>query len=168
MVKNGTVFKKTNKFDIKNADGKTIFSTNSPTFNVVTPVKNLNTQSIQTNRIVSPMGDDLEIVAKSINLKGSEGTEIEGKEILLSADQDVYLKSINGSIIISGKEGTYLDMKKIPIALPNQSGEYVTAQYKVCVCMPQGKLFRIPVPRDPKLKVYCNHINYSPQHNPCI
>lgn len=166
IQQNGSYLKNFDSFDIKNHDGKTIFSTSSPNLNILKPMKNIDTKLFQTNRIVSPSDKNLEIDSKMINLKGSEGTSLEGKEIIWSADQDIYLKTINGSLVLSGKEGIFIDFQKIPVVTAKSSSDYFSAQYKVCVCMPQGKLFRIPVPNNPNARVYCNHI--SSAHNPCM
>lgn len=92
---------------------------------------------------------------------------MESKELFWSADQDIYLKSINGSVVLSGKEGVYIPVKNLPIALPLNKTDYQgTGQFKVCVCMPQGKLFRIAVPNGQK--VTCSHINMTGELNPCV
>ncbi|GJQ73779.1 hypothetical protein Trydic_g18719 [Trypoxylus dichotomus] len=117
-----------------------------------------------TNKIVSPVDEKLTLEARHITLKGTEGTSVEGKEILWTADQNIYFNSTNGSIALSAKGGISLDIKRIPIAL-SKHGE-VTGQYKVCICMPQGKLFRVPVPKEVKGRIDCHQINT--RHDPCI
>lgn len=164
MSRNETVFRNVNTFEVKNSNGKSIFRTHKPAWHILTHIQNIQTEMVQTNKIVSPVDDKLILEAKNITLKGTEGTSVEGKEILWSADQNIYLNSVNGSIMLSGKEGVYLDIKRIPIALPKHTD--VTGQYKVCICMPQGKLFRIPVPKNAKERIFCHHINSL--HDPCI
>lgn len=93
---------------------------------------------------------------------------MESKELFWSADQDIYLKSINGSVVLSGKEGVFIDVRYLPIAVTmNKTDKYSqgTGQFKVCVCMPQGKLFRIAVPTGQK--VTCSHVNMTGDLNPC-
>lgn len=118
------------------------------------------------NRIVSPKNEKLLINYTTINLKGAEGTRMESREIVWSAGGDIYLKSINGSLVLSGKEGTFVDITAIPIAHTDERG-YAGSHYKVCVCMPHGKLFRIPVVKG-NVTVYCNHIKRSEQNNLCM
>jgi beta-sarcoglycan len=127
---------------------------------------------VTTSRIAAPIDQNLTIRSDSvINLHGTEGTRMEGKEMLWSADQDIYLKSVNGSIVLSGKEGVFIDMKSIPIAMSHDDKGFqyndAQGQFKVCVCMPQGKLFRLPVPSG-QAKVSCSHVNLSPIYNPCL
>lgn len=164
LIKNGTYVKNVDTFEIKDKNGKILFTTNNPKFNIRKNLKNIDTEMIQTSRIVSPINDDLQINAKNITLKGAEGTNIESKEIDWRADQHIYLKTINGSIVLSSTKGLFIEKLPIITERPN----FVSSQYKVCVCMPQGKLFRIPVPKDSKSPIYCNHINLSPKHNPCM
>ncbi|XP_030758887.1 beta-sarcoglycan [Sitophilus oryzae] len=163
---NETVFKGFNKFVVKNKQQDTIFDLTNPVFNNVKNVYNFNSKIVETNTVRSPLKENLKIEGESVHLNGAEGTKLEAREIVWSADQDIYLKAKNGSIVLSGKEGTYIDVRRIPIAKLDKKN-YVTAQFKICVCMPQGKLFRVPVANanDP---VYCHHVDMSPQHNPCM
>lgn len=160
------LFKGFNTFDIKEKENETIFSLNDPIFTNLRNANNLKTKFTYTSKIKSPKDENLKIDGELVNLKGAEGTQIDSKEIVWSADQDIYLKSINGSIVMSSKEGVFIDLNRIPVARLSTK-TYITSQFKVCVCMPEGKLFRIPVLR-PSEKAYCHHINTSPQHNPCM
>lgn len=160
------VFKGINNFEIKEKENETFLSLNEPIFSNLRNTNNLKTKYTYTNKIRSPRKSELKIDGKQLNLKGAEGTQIDSKEIVWSADQDIYLKSINGSIVLSSKEGVFIDIKRIPVARID-TNNYVTSQFKVCVCMPEGKLFRIPVLKLSE-KVYCHHINTSPPHNPCM
>lgn len=160
---NGTTFRGFLSFDVK-SDKETIFSLTDPIFQTLNGARHLKSTVIETNRIRSHLNDDLHIKADDVNLKGAEGTRITGKEVIWSADQDIYLKSINGSVRMDSHNGIYMDMSRISIAQP-KTNSYFTTQFKVCVCMPQGKLFRIPIANrnDP---VMCDH--FSNSHNPCI
>ncbi|RZC36979.1 Sarcoglycan 1 domain containing protein [Asbolus verrucosus] len=163
---NGTHFRGFELFTVKNRQGTVIFSTGTPHFHSLTGATSLEAKTVETDRIVSPVNSNLKIEGRTLTLKGSEGTTMDGKKIFWSADQDIYLKTENdnGSIVLNG---TLIDVRRIPIALLRHThNSYITTQYKVCVCMPQGKLFRIPVPSGSNSRVYCNYINS--QHNPCI
>ncbi|XP_045541024.1 uncharacterized protein LOC106709655 [Papilio machaon] len=148
--------------------GEVVFSTNAPEMNIPDGVNNLLAKQISTKRISSPIDEDLIIRSETAaHLRGAEGTRMESKELFWSADQDIYLKSINGSVVLSGKEGVFVDVRYLPIAMPlNKSEKYITGQFKVCVCMPQGKLFKVAVPTGQK--VTCSHINMTGDLNPCL
>ncbi|KOB75090.1 putative beta-sarcoglycan, partial [Operophtera brumata] len=104
---------------------------------------------------------------RSVHPRRAEGTHMESKELSWTADQDIHIRSINGSVVLSGKEGVYIDVRYLPIAMPlSKAGTQATGQFKVCVCMPQGKLFRIAVPTGQK--VTCSHINMTGDMNPCV
>lgn len=125
-----------------------------------------------TNRIVSPIGQNLTLRSDTIaSIRGTEGTHMESKEMVWSADQDIYLKSVNGSVILSGKEGVFIDIKNIPLAKSHDDAGNLyndaRGQFKICVCMPQGKLFRLPIPSGQVAKISCSHINMTPKYNPC-
>ncbi|XP_013183155.1 uncharacterized protein LOC106129208 [Amyelois transitella] len=145
--------------------GETVFSTSSQNMNLADGVKNIHAKQMSTKRITSPIDGDLTLHSdSSAYLRGAEGTHMESKEIYWNADQDIYLKSFNGSVILSGKDGVYVDVRYLPIALPSNRSEPI-GQFKVCVCMPQGKLFRIAVPNGQR--VTCSHVNMTAGSNPC-
>ncbi|KAJ8705468.1 hypothetical protein PYW08_012514 [Mythimna loreyi] len=149
--------------------GEVVFSTAATDMNIPDGVNNLHAKQISVKRITSPVDEDLTLRSEtSAYLRGAEGTHMESKALFWSADQDIYLKSINGSIILSGKDGVFIDVRYLPIASTiNKTDKYGqgTGQFKVCVCMPQGKLFRIAVPTGQK--VTCSHINMTGDLNPC-
>ncbi|XP_039762436.1 uncharacterized protein LOC120635478 [Pararge aegeria] len=148
--------------------GEQVFSTASAALTLGNSLNNLNAKQVSTKRISSPVDEDLTFRSEaSAHLRGAEGTHMESKELFWKADQDIYLKSINGSVVLSGKEGVFIDVRYLPIALPLNKTEkfHGTGQFKVCVCMPQGKLFRIAVPNGQK--VTCSHVNMTDDMNPC-
>lgn len=169
MTKNGTSFHGVNQFDLKDGTtGDTIFTTHKPHYTLQSGMENLNAKSISSSRITSPIDIPLSVnnTRGKILFRGTEGVTLTGKEIFWSADQNIYLKAHNGSIIINGHDGVFLDIKNIPIV-----GEYgiklENKQYKICVCMPQGKLFRIPVaPSSHAVKGVCSHFNVK--YDPCM
>ncbi|XP_075223367.1 sarcoglycan beta [Lycorma delicatula] len=154
--------------DIKT--NSSVFSTDFPNFGLPRGVRNINVKLAETHRIVSPRDDKLVLKSDTITrLIGNEGITIEGKDIDWSADQFVFLKSMNGSIILKGEQGIMLDIKSIPIVgSGSRSGMPVSAQYKVCVCMPKGKLFRVRVDTGSSSSTACHYVNLTPQLNPCI
>lgn len=157
--RNDTIFRNIEHFEIKSKRSNVIFSTSSQEFKNFKNLNSIHTKMIETNRIVSPISKKLSLEGKSINLKGAEGTRVEGREVNWSADQDIHLQS-NNSILISGEDGIFVDVKKMPISLPKHV-DYINPQYKVCICMPQGKLFKLHIP-NPSTKVYCNQVAYNP------
>ncbi|EEZ98904.1 beta-sarcoglycan [Tribolium castaneum] len=167
VTKNGTSFWGFDSFHVRNKQGAVLFSTDSPNFHALRGANDFDAKIVFTNRIASPVHSKLKVEGRVLTFKGSEGTRMDGKDIFWSADQDIYLKTNNGSIVLSGSDGTLIDVRRIPIATV-KNNNYVTSQYKVCVCMPEGKLFRIPVPSGPNPRVFCHHINTQPPHNPCM
>lgn len=166
LDKNQTTFQGFDNFEIRNHFNNVIFSTATPQFHNLNNAHCLRTKKVTTNRIVGPKNEKLLINYTTINLKGAEGTRMESREIVWTAGGDIYLKSINGSLVLSGKEGTYVDITAIPIAQIDER-PYTGSHYKVCVCMPHGKLFRIPIAKG-NSSMYCNHIKRSEQNNLCM
>ncbi|CAK1554453.1 unnamed protein product [Leptosia nina] len=163
----GVFVRGVNSFELTEPEtGETVFSTSSAELTLSEAVNNLVAKQVSTKRISSPVDEDLLLRSDtSVHLQGAEGTHMESKTLHWSADQDIYLKSINGSIVLSGKEGVFIDVRYLPIAAPlTRTGG--VGQFKVCVCMPQGKLFRVAVPSGQK--VTCSHVNMTGDLNPCL
>ena len=167
---NNTIITGVNSFDVRDpVTNHSVFSTGFPNFGLPRGVKKLDIRMAQTRRITSPVNASLFLRSdKHTVLRGSEGTRMEGREIVWSADQDIYLKSVNGSVILSGREGISVDIKSIPIAL-GDGGNPTSLHFKVCVCMPEGKVFRVPVPMGVSNKhVGCHNVDLSSHTNPCM
>lgn len=166
MFKNYTFLRGISRFLVKSANGVPIFTTTETVFESLEKAKGFITRQMETGQIRSGKDESLSIESdKMVNLKGTEGSKIEGREIVWSADEDIYLKTVNGCIILSGKEGTYIDVNRIPVAqLRNNTVK--SGQYKICVCMPEGKLFRIPI-IDVNEQVYCDDVDVSGPGFPC-
>lgn len=168
MGKTGTHFTGINQFDIKNPiTTESIFTTHKPNFNLTKSVDNLTTKIISTSRITSPIDESLNLnnTRGKILFRGTEGVSMEGKEIVLSVDQNLHLKTHNGSIVMTGSQGIYVDINSIPI-VGDHGIKIENKQFKICVCMPYGKLFRVPVaPSSHIVKGICSH--YNSKHDPC-
>ena len=122
--------------------GKVYFDAFAPEFDISNPIESLAAKEVETNRLVSPINEDLFIKSDAkLDLTGAEGIKIEGKNINLEAGQDISMTSTTGSITLKG--GVVLD----PLALPVGGGGYPgeTAQFKLCICGKSGKIFAVPV-----------------------
>ena len=91
---------------------------------------------------------------------------LDGGKLIWSADQDIYMKSINGSILLDTGEGIMVDVNALPLAT-TPDAEKDRGQYKLCVCLPQGQLFRVPVPMDNNRRSPATQINCASFNNPC-
>ncbi|XP_050720026.1 beta-sarcoglycan-like [Eriocheir sinensis] len=160
--------KSVDSFQVVDPDtGGTVFSTDYPNFGLPRGVKNLNVRRSKTSRVTSPTFSDLKIRSDStIRLKGNEGMSLDGGKLTWSADQDIYMKSINGSILLDTGEGIMVDVNALPLAAPPDPSKD-RGQYKLCVCLPQGQLFRVPVPVDNNRRSPATQINCASFNNPC-
>lgn len=147
-----------------------IFSTGFPNFGLPRGVKKLDVQQVRTSRITSPIEDDLTLRSETYTrLKGNEGISMEGKTINWTADKDIFLKSVNGSLTLDAPGGIFLDVKQLPVVKKNLFLDFNPhgGAYKVCVCMPQGRVFRVFVADDVTSHNACLNINTLPEHHPC-
>ncbi|XP_066582288.1 beta-sarcoglycan [Prorops nasuta] len=168
IQKNGTSVSRVKTFDVKDPKtGSTYFSTDFPNFGLPDGVERIDVKIAETHRITSPMNASLTIKSdKEISMQGAEGARMDGKEVVWSANSDVFLKSINGSIILDAKNGISIDINKIPIAPLFLSKSTAIETYKVCVCMPEGKLFKVPVTSENNYSANC--ANWMSENDPCL
>ena len=167
---NATSVSRVDSFEIKDPrTGNTYFSTNFPNFGLPDGVARIDVNAAETRRIVAPMNESLSLKSQQkIVLNGAEGAKIESKNIIWTANNDIFFGSTNGDIVIDTKQGLFIEVNKIPIVptyLPNRAD--VNGQYKVCVCMPQGKLFRVPIKTGGSTRVNCARVSNSPGIDPC-
>ncbi len=166
MSKNGTAFNEINHFILRDPQtNEPIFTTHKPHYNMM-GADNLHAKIISSSQIRAPVHEPLSLNSTKGKMvfRGSEGVNLNGKEIFFSADQNLVFKSHNGSIILSGANGIVLDVKNIPI-VGEHGIKLDNNQFKICVCMPAGKLFRVPIaPSSHAIKGLCSHT----KHDPCI
>jgi len=167
--KSGINFKGINIFDIKDPiKGSNIFTTQRPHYELTSEGWALTAKSISTSKITSSLSDRLEISSQGeINVKGSEGVLIDALSINLLGENYITLNASYGTTLIEPGKGIFIDIKKIPIVTSEFGLRTGTIQFKICVCMPQGNLFRIAVPRTHNgPKVSCSY--YDKNENPCL
>ncbi|KAF0290533.1 Beta-sarcoglycan [Amphibalanus amphitrite] len=166
------------------------FSTDFPNFGLPDGVRSLHVQKVHTRRVVSPVDRSLKLEASTqVHLKGSEGTYIDGKEIVMSADQELHLKSVNGSVVLRAGAGVALDVRSIPWAQGRAGAADSQGAYQLCACVhfPQarpgegaasgpaviGRLFRVHVPAESGQlptgeRVTCGQAALHGDNNPCV
>lgn len=66
----------------------------------------------------------------------------------------------NQSVTLDGNSGIRLSVDKLPLSLSN-GGLF---GYKLCVCMPSGRLFRVPVREQ---GFGCGDVRFPESINPC-
>ncbi|XP_026469660.1 uncharacterized protein LOC113373585 [Ctenocephalides felis] len=149
-----------------------IFETEFTRLNIAKSTKRLISTSVATNKIISPVDRNLNIESNGkIQIQGTEGLYIQSSDIFWSADQDVIIHSFNGTISLNGKDGVSIDTQTIPLITDDVKTKHDAGSvlaYKLCICMPQGKLFRVPVLKGHNPKGICTHIKMDSNNNPCI
>ncbi|KAG5317558.1 SGCB protein, partial [Pseudoatta argentina] len=172
VLPNGTTMSQVESFEVKDPRTGTIyFTTDFPNFGLPNGVETIDVRIAETHRITSPVNESLAVKSDNeVSLHGAEGVHMESKDIVWSADLDIFLKSVNGSVVLDAKDGVFIDVEDIPVApMFLQSPTTSFEQYKVCVCMPQGKLFKIPVrPGASSRTVNCARVVRTPENDPCL
>ncbi|XP_039948837.1 uncharacterized protein LOC126767961 [Bactrocera neohumeralis] len=170
LDKSGIQFQAVNNFEVRDStSGDTIITSHRPHYNIPAGAESLLAKTVSASRIASPIGSSLNMDADvGVSFKGSEGISLDAANVLIqSLSYDMTVNSTEGLIILEAGDGIYLDMDKIPIVSSEFGLRTGSIQYKICVCMPKGNLFRIPVPRIRSgPKVTCAHFNVK--HDPCV
>lgn len=141
--------------------GRTIFSTEYQGFQLPKGIPNLNVKEAHVSRLTSAKRDPLIISSPyQIMLKGNGGMDMEGHNITWYAGHNLFLRSVNQSVTLDGNSGIRLSVDKLPLSLSN-GGLF---GYKLCVCMPSGRLFRVPVREQ---GFGCGDVRFPESINPC-
>ncbi|XP_053976542.1 uncharacterized protein LOC128875186 isoform X1 [Hylaeus volcanicus] len=170
ILPNGTTMSLVESFEIKDPrTGVTYFTTDFPNFGLPAGVEKIDVKIAETHRITSPVNENLTVNSDDqISIHGAEGVTMESKDIIWSADADIFLKSVNGNIVLDAKDGVTIDVENIPVAPMFLQNPANHEQYKVCICMPQGKLFRVPDRAGANSRsVNCARVNRTPENDPC-
>lgn len=170
VEKSGVQFRGVNTFELKDPiNGETIFTTHRPHYSIPNGANNLISKVNSASRIVSPVDKHLVVSSldNRLSIRGSEGIHADAADVYVKAEQNILLNSTQGATYLEGgSSGIYLDMDKIPIVNSEMGLRAGSVQYKICVCMPQGIVFRIEIPQDHNgSKISCVH--FSSKHDPC-
>lgn len=134
------------------------------------------------NKIMSPIGEDLLLMSEgAFDVEGMDGVFVDSKDVKLEAATDFIIDSentiyLNGSIqvwltlstLLSQYDASILFSQIDPRALPLGGSGYPNeeGQFKLCICMPQGTLFRVAVPEDGQGQVSCKEAE-DWEYHPC-
>ncbi|CAG9539732.1 unnamed protein product [Cercopithifilaria johnstoni] len=137
-------FENSNQFIIKNAL-RPYFSIQYPLFRVDKKIKKISTSQIITDKIRSPINDNLYVNVMNLGLRGNEGVHLEGRRMNFTAANDIsFATTADGSIKFSIRK-IYLGNSLKTLAL--SSSPSLTASIdalRVCVCMSsKPKLFTV-------------------------
>ncbi|KAH8382171.1 hypothetical protein KR009_002113 [Drosophila setifemur] len=168
LNKEGILIQATNLFEVKDPLSKQpIFSTHRPQYNLPNGAEALLAKVVSASGIASPVDESLRLESDSrLGIRGSEGVLLDGASVDFQAEHHISINSTQGSTILEGGEGIFLDMNRIPIVSSELGLRTGSVQYKICVCMPNGTLYRIAIPRvhnGPKIS--CAH--FSGKDDPC-
>lgn len=169
MGSNGTELKGVNLMMIKDPDTNLpLFASTKLKYNIEKPTRNLESNIVYAAEVVSPNDKKLDIQSINMFVRGIEGTKIDGKEVFVSAEQNIFLKSSNGSIVMNSLNGIYIDIDRIPVA-PDVEYSQVRndLQYKLCLCYPKGILYRVPLTKMHGVEDPCRHFDRR-HFNPCL
>ncbi|EDW42455.1 GM26011 [Drosophila sechellia] len=158
----------TNLFEVKDpVDKQPIFTTHRPQYNIPGGVEALQAKVVSASGIVSPIDESLVLESDGrMAIRGSEGVYFDGASVDMQAEHHVLINSTQGATILEAGTGIFLDMDRIPIVSSELGLRTGSVQYKICVCMPHGTLFRIAIPRVHNgPKITCAH--FSGKDDPC-
>lgn len=134
MSNDGTHIKAMSEMLINDPDtDASVFTTGIKMLNNVNrPVRNIIGSSMRTSEIASPVDQNLQIKAINLFVKGIEGTTIDSKTVLFTAEENINLKPVNNSIELSEAEGIYLNAERLPIAAKSNNGSRLQSKLYAC------------------------------------
>uniref|UniRef100_A0A915PX31 Beta-sarcoglycan n=1 Tax=Setaria digitata TaxID=48799 RepID=A0A915PX31_9BILA len=146
VLQDGTCrFENNKQFIIKNAF-RPYFSAQHPMFRVDKRIKKISTAQIITDKIRSPINDNLYVDVVNLGLRGNEGVYLEAKRMNLTARTGISLQTTADGIVLFSTKKLYFgnSLKTLPLS----SSPSLTASIdalRVCVCMSsKPKLFAVP------------------------
>ncbi|KAI1721241.1 sarcoglycan complex subunit protein [Ditylenchus destructor] len=90
---------------VSGINGKTLFSAQHPLVTIDRKIKQISAKGMITNKIRSPVNENLKIETENANLRGNEGIQLDSKAINATAKTTLLLKtSKDGSIRFNGKK----------------------------------------------------------------
>ncbi|KAH8295430.1 hypothetical protein KR018_011075 [Drosophila ironensis] len=164
----GIAVEATNLFEVKDpAERQPLFTTHRPQYNIPGGVDALQAKLLSASGVASPIDESLRMESDGrLSVKGSEGIFLDGATVDLQAEHHVSINTTNGATVLEAGTGIFLDMNRVPIVSSEMGLRTGSVQYKICVCMPQGTLFRIAIPRIHNgPKITCAH--FSGKDDPC-
>lgn len=167
------IFSNVEKFFVYDPTSRrNVFSTDYKDFKIPKGLPNLDVKKLRVKRLLSTHNSNLTVRSDTVTrLRGNGGLAIQGKEISFTADGDIYLNSVNGSIYLLA-DNVKIDMKHVPVVVPNATFDFggmrPLPQFKLCVCMPQGYLFKVPILNNIKSHLACQFVDLSAGNNPCL
>lgn len=145
-----TLLDNVDRFSITDTDsGKEIFSTRDEiSVPLVGDVNNLSSPEVVVFNITSLNGIPdliLESIRSYVSLSGSEGVDLMSydRHIRLFTKQDMIINSTDGSLTLDAASGIRLDIDHVPKVIDARVQGPLT--YKLCVCLPNGRIFAVPV-----------------------
>lgn len=159
-----TVVSNVKEFRVRSpTTGRTIFSTEYQGFQLPKGIPNLSVKEAHVSRLTSAKRDPLIISSPyQILLKGNGGLDMEGHNITWSAGHNIFLRSVNQSLTLDGSNGIRILAAGLPRSEnPSSDASY---WYKLCVCMPSGRIFRVPVREQ---GFGCGDVRFPESVNPC-
>uniref|UniRef100_A0A915C7T5 Beta-sarcoglycan n=1 Tax=Parascaris univalens TaxID=6257 RepID=A0A915C7T5_PARUN len=135
-------FEDIDQFVVKGAN-RPFFSAQHPLFTVDSRVRKISTEQIITNKIRSPINENLHAVIENLSVRGNEGIKMEAKRFNMTAKTSIGLRtSKDGKLTFSAKK-IFIGSNWLP--LPISTSPALTASIdamRVCICIAaRPKLF---------------------------
>lgn len=173
LSKNGTTMHGFGALDLRSpADGALLFSTHRPHYRLSADGgQNVRAKLVSTARMTSAIGQALAVnhTRGRLVVRGTEGVRLTAASLRMIADQNVGLHSLNGSVRLEAAQGVYVDVGSLPVVgehgvriSATTDGQQQQQHFKLCVCMPSGRLFRIAAERHR----LCSEFDEAT--NPCV
>ncbi|CAJ0600391.1 unnamed protein product [Cylicocyclus nassatus] len=122
-----------------------LFSAQHPVISIDKRIKKLSTNKIVTNKIRSPIDEDLMINVENLSIRGNEGIRMEANTVkFLGTTAVIFNTSRDGSIQLGGRLRLDTSSRGLPLS-PSPALSASIDAFRVCVCAGvRNKLFLTP------------------------
>jgi hypothetical protein len=120
---------------LSSTNKKTLFSAQHPLVSIDQKIKKLSSSLIITNKVRSPVNEDLKINGENVVIRGNEGIQLDAKTLNISAATVIALNtSADGNLYFSGRNIFFGNQFK---TLHMSSSPALSASieaFRVCIC----------------------------------
>ncbi|KAK6739919.1 hypothetical protein RB195_008420 [Necator americanus] len=146
IQESGCRFENTEHFQIISSHTlRPLFSAQHPVIAIDKKIKKLSTARIVTNKIRSPIDENLKMEVENLSIRGNEGIHMEANAVKFSGMTSVIFNtSRDGSIQLGGRLRFDTSSRGLPLS-PSPALSASIDAYRLCVCAGvQNKLFLTP------------------------
>ncbi|MFH4980966.1 hypothetical protein AB6A40_007675 [Gnathostoma spinigerum] len=146
LLQDGTCRLENSKEFMIKGNERPFFSARHPSYQIDNRIKKVSTKQIVTNKLRSPINENLRIDVENLTIRGNEGIQMDSKRFNATARNNITLKTTKDGRLTMSARRIFIGNRFKP--LPMSTSPALTASidaYRVCMCIAvRQKLFIVP------------------------